>query len=301
MKKIIVLLMVAVSVCIGSYVSIIDGQYNYMDCNFDAEYDSSWWVFSFNGAFDTISGSKDTNHVNYQYIEDTDLDSIGVYYLKIYAFSSGSYADSSTHNIVQNIRATDGDGTEACTLKVTDSTDSPIEDATVYIYTESQSAIKVNGRDTDANGYLVCYLDSGYSYAVVIKENNYDYISDTITVTQDSLWAFEMELFSPGACNVYGWVWDQHLDTLGGNIYVTAYLVSDSTYISYNDNTIYPSSFRRKVKTNTSGYWTIPLIPNGYLSDTLSYYRIEFSDNRGWIEPMDSIYVPKQSSWQASR
>jgi len=189
-----------------------------------------------------------------------------------------------------------GAGSELCSLIVKDTASSYVADARIEVWSVDGSTKRVQSVYTNSVGRYIVHLDTGYSYKVVVTANLYNQLIDTITVHKDSAWVLLVTPFSTSTCNVTGTVYNNS-GTLEPGAQVLASLKSDSTIVTYNDYFIDTDHWGAVTKTNSSGIFTLPLIPNSYLSDTSSTYTITIKYRSGNTDVIRGVKVPAQSTW----
>jgi hypothetical protein len=192
-----------------------------------------------------------------------------------------------------------GGGTEACTLFVRQDSTAPIQSARIVIRTLDQSATKVPGLFTDVNGKGIAELDPA-SYFISITANNYVPLVDTLVVSQNATWLFNMDPYDPGnppapdLCRVYGWVYDIGGENLA-DVTVSAEIPSDYQPVKYGDVIITP--FKKSTCSDSTGYWEIDLFPNSVLSQPDSKYQFVIEYPSGVILKSKAA-VPDTVTWQ---
>ncbi|MCP4582266.1 MAG: hypothetical protein GY839_11675 [candidate division Zixibacteria bacterium] len=194
-----------------------------------------------------------------------------------------------------------GGGTEPETLIVLAAADSTlIQGARATIRTLDQSTTKVCGLATDVSGRLILALDPG-GYWIEMTANNYIMAKDTLDIVSgggtDTLL---MSMFDPGnppepyLCRVYGWVYDISGDSLSG-IEITAEISREYHPVKYENAVITP--FTKSTVTDSTGYWSIDLIPSELLSNASSKYMFTIKYQSGVVYRTKAI-VPGLSGWQ---
>jgi hypothetical protein len=214
---------------------------------------------------------------------------------KIGPYSGG---DDNVKNAIDALSLTGG-GTEACTLLVKQDSSAAIQSARIVIRTLDQSTTKVPGLFTDVDGKGITELDAA-SYFISITANNYVPLADTLIVSNDASWLFNMTPFDPGnppspeLCRVYGWVYDIGGENLA-NVTISAEIPSEYQPMKYGDVIITP--FKKSICSDSTGYWEIDLFPNSILSLPDSKYQFVIEYPSGVIMK-SKVAVPDTVSWQ---
>ena len=194
-----------------------------------------------------------------------------------------------------------GGGTEPETIIVLSLADSSaIMGAKITVRTLNQMTTRVPGLATGVDGSRIVELDPA-SYVIVVVANNYAQVVDTIVVTTGGgTSVILMAPFNPGnpaapgLCRVYGWVYD-----IGGlslsDIEIAAEIPGKYQPVKYDGAAVTP--FDKTVLTDSTGYWSLDLLPNPILTPANSKYLFTIKCNSGVVYRIEAV-VPNISSWQ---
>lgn len=227
------------------------------------------------------------------------MDEAGYRLRRIYDFADGNGLDGIDADIAAISASIGGSGSESCTLFVKQDSISPIQGARIVIKTLDQTAVRIPGAYTNVNGRVIVQLDTA-DYFISIAANNYVPFADTLDVTTDFKWSFNMTLFNPGnppspeLCRVYGWIYDIGGDSLA-DVSVTAEIPTEYQPIKYGNVIITP--FRKTAITDSTGYWQLDIFPNSLLSNPLSKYQFSVEYPSG-VVLRSKVAVPDTVSWQ---